>query len=270
MSSWRLILASLAFHWRIHLAVCLGVVAATAVLCGALLVGDSVRGSMRALVLDRLGAIDEILVGEQFFRADLAGEIAASPEFQEHFTEIVPAVLLQGTVEKPDRENATRASQVTLMGVDERYWKFDPQGPQPKLAADEVILNAPLAAELSAQVGDEVLLRIPVPSDVPGDSPLGKKSETIGSQRLKVTAILPASGLAQFGLRPNQQIPRCAFTTIPTMAEVVDQVGKVNALLVSDTADEPSTPEMSTVLADMLKKKLTPIDMGLKIESALV
>ena len=61
MTRFQLLQRSLRFHWRIHLAVALGVAAAAAVLTGALLVGDSVRGSLRHLVLDRLGRIDEAL-----------------------------------------------------------------------------------------------------------------------------------------------------------------------------------------------------------------
>ena len=41
-------LRSLAYHWRGNLAVMLGVVVGTAVLAGALFVGDSLRGSLRA------------------------------------------------------------------------------------------------------------------------------------------------------------------------------------------------------------------------------
>ena len=40
-----------------------------AVLTGALLVGDSMRGSLRRLLLDQLGQIDEVLVTDPFFRA---------------------------------------------------------------------------------------------------------------------------------------------------------------------------------------------------------
>ena len=58
MTLFRLIAAGLRHHWRTHLAVALGVAACTAVLTGALLVGDSVRGSLRHLGLDRLGAIE--------------------------------------------------------------------------------------------------------------------------------------------------------------------------------------------------------------------
>ena len=67
MSSLRFILASLFYHRRINVAVALGVAAATAVLTGALVVGDSMRGSLRHLVLDRLGKIDSVLVVGTFF-----------------------------------------------------------------------------------------------------------------------------------------------------------------------------------------------------------
>ena len=70
MTAWRFVMRSLAYHWRMNLAVALGVAAATAVLTGALLVGDSVRGSLQRLTMDRLGTIDEVLVSDRFFRRD--------------------------------------------------------------------------------------------------------------------------------------------------------------------------------------------------------
>ena len=51
-----------------NLAVACGVAVGTAVLTGALLVGDSMRGSLRHLTLDRLGRIEEVLVADRFFR----------------------------------------------------------------------------------------------------------------------------------------------------------------------------------------------------------
>ena len=63
----------------------LGVAVATAVLTGALLVGDSVRGSLRDLTLQRLGRIDSVLVAGHMFRAALADELAADAELQETF-----------------------------------------------------------------------------------------------------------------------------------------------------------------------------------------
>ena len=45
-------LRNLIFFWRMNLAVTLGAAVAAAVLTGALLVGDSVRGSLRELTLE--------------------------------------------------------------------------------------------------------------------------------------------------------------------------------------------------------------------------
>src|SRR6184192_2206898 len=77
MNVWKTALAGLGHHWRIHAAVALGVAAATAVLCGALIVGDSVRGSLRHLTLDRLGRIDALLVVDRFFRQELASDLSS-------------------------------------------------------------------------------------------------------------------------------------------------------------------------------------------------
>ena len=71
----RLRLRNLLYHWRGNLAVFLGVVVGTAVLTGALLVGDSLRGSLRERTLQRLGWVDEALIAPRFFRQELADEL---------------------------------------------------------------------------------------------------------------------------------------------------------------------------------------------------
>ena len=76
MNGRRLVYRSLKHHWRIHVAVALGVAAATAVLTGALLVGDAVRGSLRELTLGRLGQIDEVLVADRFFLREVVDHFA--------------------------------------------------------------------------------------------------------------------------------------------------------------------------------------------------
>ena len=51
MRSTTLLRRSLTYYWRTNLAVIAGVAVAVAVLAGALIVGGSVRGSFRDLVL---------------------------------------------------------------------------------------------------------------------------------------------------------------------------------------------------------------------------
>ena len=70
ISNWTLARRSVAFYLKSHLGTILGAAIATAVLTGALLVGDSVRGSLRAMALARLGKVDTVLAsGDRLFRA---------------------------------------------------------------------------------------------------------------------------------------------------------------------------------------------------------
>ena len=75
MNRFQLILRSVSHHWRTNLAVLLGVIAGTAVIGGALIVGDSVRASLVQMTLDRLGEIDFVMTGPRFVREELAGEL---------------------------------------------------------------------------------------------------------------------------------------------------------------------------------------------------
>ena len=72
-----LVRRGIVYYWRTNAAVVLGVATAVAVLAGALLVGDSVRGSLRDLVLQRIGRTDRAVVSTGFFREALGDAIAA-------------------------------------------------------------------------------------------------------------------------------------------------------------------------------------------------
>src|SRR5262249_24348743 len=116
MTRGRLLLRDLAYHWQGHLAVGLGVVVGTAVLTGALLVGDSLRGSLKDLSLRPLGWVDQALVSGRFVREKLADELNAE--------KASPAILVQGAAMKEG--SAGHAGHVTILGVDERFWQSCP------------------------------------------------------------------------------------------------------------------------------------------------
>jgi len=70
----RLSRRALTYYWRTNLAVVLGIATAVAVLAGALIVGDTVRGSLRDLVTHRLGRVDHVVQSSGFFREALGKE----------------------------------------------------------------------------------------------------------------------------------------------------------------------------------------------------
>ena len=124
--------------------------------------------------------------------------MATSPKFDEYFSQAVPAVVVQGTVEDPRGEGSLRAGGVTVVGADAHFWSLGKGGPEHPPGRGEIVLNAPLAAEIDARTGDEVLLRIGSTSQIPPDSALGRKTETIRNRRLRVSEVIAAEGLGRF------------------------------------------------------------------------
>jgi len=265
MTPLRLALRSLTYHWRMNLAVALGVAAGTAVLTGALLVGDSMHESLRRLTLERLGRVDFALAADRFFRQDLAGELAAGPGFREHFAAAVPVILVRASLENPASDPPRRANQVNLIGCDERFWQLGTGGPA-KLPRDrEIVLNGRVAELLGVEPGDAVILRLPQPGTIPADTPLGRKQGTVSSSRLTVAEVIPAEGLGRFTLRPSQQQPRNVYVPLKWLAERLDRAGRANALLAAGTsAGEPPQPAAAKALEHAYQPKLA--DYGLRLK----
>jgi hypothetical protein len=99
------------------------------------------------------------------------------------------------------------------------------------------VINQPLADQLGAKAGDAVLVRLPHEGPIPAESPLGRKSETVRTQRLTISEVIPARGFGRFGLRAGQQAPRNAYVALEGLQERLEQPGRANAILVSG-ADE--------------------------------
>ena len=275
--------ANLRHHWRSHLAVAMAVAVATAVLTGALLVGDSVRGSLRDLTLYRLGRIEQAVAAPHFFRAELADELAGAPDFHQHFAESLPVLLLQGsasarsaaTPSVPDSSPpiVRQSNDISLIGVTEDFWKLghsDPRGEKILGSPQGVWLTQEVAHDLAIGPGDELLVRLPLASAIPADSPLGEKDDRLTSQRFTVAGLLPSNSLARFRLLPSAQPPRAIFFPLEQLALAMEQPGKANTLLLAtDQIDSPLSPAASSAASNWLATNFRPslADYGLRCEA---
>src|SRR5580698_8765927 len=152
-----LVRRSLVYYWRTNLAVILGVATAVAVLSGALLVGDSVRASLRDMVLSRLGKTQAVVTSAQVFREQLASEAPGA----------APLIVMQGVV--THEKDGRRASKVAVYGVDDRFFQFNGYS-QTSLSNADARLTPALARELGAVSGDTILLLLEKPSAIPRES----------------------------------------------------------------------------------------------------
>jgi hypothetical protein len=223
MTTARLILRSATYHWRTNLAVILGVATAVAVLAGALVVGDSVRGSLRDIALGRLGRTVSVLTVASFVREELATEIAARGGAA------APMVVATGIV--THEASGRRAASVNVYGVDERFWSFHgldvPEGVQ---------VSPALARELAVQPDDVLLARLQRPSEIPLESLFGRRDEVGRTVRLTVGGVLGRDRLGEFVLQPQQAEVRSVFVPLRSVQRDLGVAGEVNTVLIGADA----------------------------------
>jgi putative ABC transport system permease protein len=223
-----LIARGLRFHWRSHLAVGAGALVATAVLVGALVVGDSVRYSLRAMAIERLGLIESALVAsESTFRATLAHNLEeAAPD-----TAFAAVLQVRGTAARED--GTARINQIQVLGVDEKFRELSGyrSAPRSALAANSVAVSERTARQLHVSVGDSILLRFEKPTAVPLDAPLSGEEDTSLAVHVTIKAIAGASDFGRFSLQANQVPPFNVFVDRAWLQQQLDLKGRANVML---------------------------------------
>jgi ABC-type lipoprotein release transport system permease subunit len=264
MRTSTLLSRNIRYYWRSNLAVVLGVATAVAVLSGALLVGDSVRGSLRDLFVQRLGKTDDVIMSTNFFRENLGDELDADTRFAQGFTRACSIIVLNGLV--TDEQSRRRASGVQVYGVDNRFWKFHGREEIRAPAERDVLLSPDLARELGTGAGQSILLRIEKPSAIPAGSLHGRKDDLGRTIRLTARETLAATNLGEFSIRPSQGAVRAIFVSLTRLQKDLDQAGKVNTILLSEASQyNDHKSERPALLAQILKDKFALEDLGLKL-----
>ena len=240
----RLVLSNLKFFWRNRLGVLLGVVLASAVLTGSLLVGDSVDGSLRTFALQRLGNIQYAMYApERLVDRSLANRLG---------TDCAAVLVLRGMALSEE----TQVNRVQVVDAEASF--FNVAGVELQLDPHEVALNEKLAKALGVSVGDEVSLRMERPGLLPSEAPLAaQKTDRTARGRFKVVRVLGDDELGRFGLAANQVVPYNAFINFQWQEEGRPIEQKAN-LFISAEADPSS----------MLSKVWKPADFGLIFREA--
>lgn len=259
MTSWQLVQRGLVHYWRTNLAVVGGVATAVAVLAGALLVGDSVRGSLRALVLQRLGAATHATVSPHYFRASLADDLRARPDVPAGRLRAVPLIAVPGVV--TEQESSRRAGDVRLYGVDARFWAFHDRPEVAGPSGGEAWVSRALAREIGAVEGSAILVRVQRPSDVPLESLHGRKDDVGRTTRVVVRRVLPASELGEFSLEPGQGEVRAVFVSLPSLQRTLDVEGRANTLLFA------VGPDMAPRLQPMMQAVAQLTDLQISVRA---
>jgi len=271
------ILRSIRHYRRTHLVVMLAVAVSTAVIGGSLIVGDSVRGSLREMTLSRLGGISHVLHSPRFVREQLADELTANGLGELKTSRGAPALLLPGSVEKKVASGGVRrAASVSILGMRTADWSMlDTSATgitegQPVQAPRDagIVLGHRTATELGAVVGDSVSVWVELPSSIPRDSLLGEREDIALEMVLTVEGILGETvGASRFSLQPAQQLPYNAFVLLTTFQQRLNleervasprnpiaRSARVNTILIGgDERPDPAETRSNSGLAAMMQ-----------------
>jgi putative ABC transport system permease protein len=208
------ILRSMFFYRRVNIVVALAVAISTAVIGGAMIVGDSVRYSLQQMTRQRLGEVTHVIHG-RFVREQLAADIA-----DQSAEKVAPAILVSAGMELHREEIIRRAGSVSITAVGDAAWGFFDTDELAVPIDDEIVLGYRTAAELDAEPGETVSVWVELPATIPRDSLLGEREDVSTEIQFTVRDILSETvGASRFTLNPGQQLPLNAFVSLSMLQE---------------------------------------------------
>jgi len=252
MTRWRLLRANLRYFRATNLTVAAGVAAATAVLTGAMMVGDSVRGSLVEMADRRLGPVTHAITSPIPFDASLAerlGELAAKAPLCE------PAMILRGSAARGDE--SARVAGVRIIGAEAELVD---------VKAGHCIVNARFADTLDVAVGDAVLLSVPRTSRLPADAALSRRerSRQLAALRLAVQQVVREPSFeSEFSLTATQRPEPGLWLPLADLQRALDREGQANTILLRIRDRRTRTP-----LGEALREAAELGDYGLTFEQA--
>jgi putative ABC transport system permease protein len=234
-----------------------GTAISTAVLTGALIIGDSVRYSLQEIVDARLGKTQySISSGSRFISADLASVLS-----EKIHADATALLNLQGLAIKPETDE--RLNNVQVIGIDSCFFDFA-RGKLPMPSINEAMLGENTAMKLNLKMGDQFLLRIDDNGPIPVNSPFSKPAESTAALRLTVSNIANDSCLGRFSLRNNQSSPYNIFVSRKYLAERMKLHDLANIILLGNFKNPK--PDLPSIYSE-IKKNWTFTDAGLDIKA---
>src|SRR5262249_40809726 len=258
MTVWTLLRRSLKFHVRSHLGVVLGATIGSAALTGALLVGDSVRESLRDRALAKLGWVELALSSnDRLFSQNLAAIYRAKKGERAS-----AALRLRATANSGDGSN--RANRVELLGIDPFFGPSN--SPLTAIPSNSVVINVALARQLHVQAGEEIVLRTRQPMALSQELPVAPRNQGALALRLRVHALVSPEALGDFALTANQEAPFNAFMRLDELSFRAGLPGKANLLLLGSDPNTRLVNSRSAEAADSDLRRISDLaDWGISL-----
>lgn len=250
----HLIIRSLSFYRRTALFQFLIILLLAAVITGSLLVGSSVKESLKRSSLERLGNTSMLISsGTRYFNSDLVQRLIDSSGIA-----CVGILDLQGYCQSLGSQKG--AFNVRINGINDAFFRFQGQD-NIRLNQGEVAVNKRLSDYLGIGTGDEIIIRYSEISDIPGDAPFAATEGVSKSIVVKVGKILDRSETGNFSTSISQITPLNIFINLSDIEDNRENPVKLNRILIKNDGKIQQKD-----IAAELNKYLKFSDIGLNLK----
>jgi ABC-type antimicrobial peptide transport system permease subunit len=249
----HLVLRSLNYYKKPALFQFLIILLLAAVITGSLLVGSSVKESLKRSSAERLGNTGFLVSsGTRYFTADFPQRLNDSSGLT-----CVGMLDLQGYCQSLNSQKGAYNIQINAVNTD--FFKFHGHD-SITLEPGEVAVNKRLSDYLGIVAGDELIIRFTGISDIPRDAPFAPTEGLSKSIVVRVGRILDHTGIGNFSLSISQITPMNIFINLTDIEDIRDKALKLNRILIKYDRKIPEG-DISIKLQNSLKFS----DIGLNL-----
>jgi len=195
MSILNYIKRSIIYYKKQHIASFSGTIVAAAVISASLILGASVKGSLKDLIALRLGNTHQIITSGSRLMTDSLTRIISD----ETGVKIAPVLFMSCSAIS---DSGLSKMNVNLIGIDSSFQYFSARAPD-YIEPGEVLISENLSKAIHIKSGDEILIKIENLGFIPLNTPLTRSPASNISLRVKITAIAPKD-IAMLNLEHNQ------------------------------------------------------------------
>jgi len=252
----KIALRSLLFHGKESIYQIAIISILTAIICGSLLTGYSVRSSLKRNLEEKRGAADILISsGIRYFDASLAGRFTEKSGFK-------CAAIIETNGFCRNFSSGETALDIKINGVDTTFFSLHHLTAQ-VIKRGSVLVNESLARKLNLNPGDEVILGFSSINPLPSNVPFAPKEDAIKSLVFRVSQIISSDEGGNFSLGSTQSQPLNIFVNIEELEDYAIAHPKANRLLVSVKKNYDNS-----LLFKYFQQVLTPDDIGLSVRKS--
>lgn len=246
-------LKSLSFHLKDSIYQAAIVTVLTAIICGSLLTGHSVRRSLMLNLAEKTGSADLLISsGLRYFNASIA-------ERFHDVSGLLSAAIVETQGYCTNYSSGETALNIKIYGVDSTFFKFHSLQIH-SIEKGSAVVNENLARKINLSPGDEIILNFSGIDPLPSNAPFATAENEKSSGVFLVKQIIAGPEGGNFSLGSSQTQPYNIFINPGDLETDATPNIRANRMLIRD--DEQNS---GSHINEYLKKVLRPDDIGLTV-----